>query len=71
MLKATISRVEQRLWDGVQDLRTETNTGFAIIHESLASLRKVLEAKIKLGHEQLEEQIRQTQKQGSRVEQSE
>ncbi|KAG5839387.1 hypothetical protein ANANG_G00204450 [Anguilla anguilla] len=71
MLKAKISRIEQRLWDEVQDLRAETNTGFAIIHESLASLRKVLEAKMKLGHEQLEQQVRQAQGRGSGAEHGE
>ncbi|XP_061078553.1 protein FAM81A-like, partial [Conger conger] len=64
-LKARISRVEQRLWAEVQDLRAETNAGFTIIHASLASLRKVLEVKIRLTHEQLEQQIGQAQRGGA------
>ncbi|KAJ8407713.1 hypothetical protein AAFF_G00267570 [Aldrovandia affinis] len=70
-LNARISKIEQRLWEEVQSMRAETNTGFAVIHESLGSLRKVLEAKMKLEREQLERQIRQGRRRGSRAEQRE
>ncbi|XP_036391439.1 protein FAM81A-like, partial [Megalops cyprinoides] len=71
MLNARISRIEKRLWDEVQNMRAETNTGFAVIHESLGALRKVLEAKMRLEREQLERQIRQAQRRGGRPEQRE
>ncbi|XP_066557389.1 protein FAM81A [Amia ocellicauda] len=54
-INARIIKIEK----DVQDMRAEMNAGFTAIHESLSSLRQVLEAKMQLEKEQLQKQIRQ------------
>ncbi|XP_058874677.1 protein FAM81A-like [Acipenser ruthenus] len=53
-----INKIEKE----IQDMRAETNAGFAAIHESLGSLRHVLETKMKLEKDQLQKQIHQVKK---------
>ncbi|XP_041083040.1 protein FAM81A-like [Polyodon spathula] len=57
-----INKIEKKIWKEIQDMRAETNAGFAAIHESLGSLRHVLEDKIKLEKDQLQKQILQVKK---------
>ncbi|RXM30071.1 Myotubularin-related protein 10 [Acipenser ruthenus] len=57
-----INKIEKEIWKEIQDMRAETNAGFAAIHESLGSLRHVLEAKMKLEKDQLQKQIHQVKK---------
>ncbi|MBN3314303.1 FA81A protein, partial [Atractosteus spatula] len=61
-LNARITKIEKQLWEEVENMRAETNTGFAAIHESLGSLRLVLEAKLRLEKEQLQKQIAQVKR---------
>ncbi|KAK1158183.1 hypothetical protein AOXY_G24438 [Acipenser oxyrinchus oxyrinchus] len=60
--KDRINKIEKEIWKEIQDMRAETNAGFAAIHESLGSLRHVLEAKMKLEKDQLQKQIHQVKK---------
>uniref|UniRef100_A0A8C4TJH7 Family with sequence similarity 81 member A n=2 Tax=Erpetoichthys calabaricus TaxID=27687 RepID=A0A8C4TJH7_ERPCA len=58
-LNTRIGKIEKRLWDEMQNMREETNSGFTAIHESLCSLRQIMETKVKIETTQLQKQIRQ------------
>ncbi|XP_076154943.1 protein FAM81A-like [Alosa pseudoharengus] len=48
LIDRRISKLQKQLWEELQEMKAETNNGFAIVHDSLGSLRKVLEAKMKM-----------------------
>uniref|UniRef100_UPI00398F0495 protein FAM81A-like n=1 Tax=Pristiophorus japonicus TaxID=55135 RepID=UPI00398F0495 len=56
-LNMCIVSIEQKIWKEIKDIKAETNVGFTAIYESIGSLRQILESKMKLDKEQLEEKI--------------
>ncbi|XP_028813445.1 protein FAM81A-like isoform X2 [Denticeps clupeoides] len=53
-----IHKIQERLRQQTQEIRTEMNTGFAIVHDSIGSLKAVLKAEMRLEKEQLLKQVR-------------
>ncbi|XP_014353616.1 protein FAM81A isoform X2 [Latimeria chalumnae] len=58
-LSARINQIEKKVWKEIQDMKAETNGGFATVYETIGSLRQVLEVKMKLDKDQLQKQIHQ------------
>ncbi|XP_030621182.1 protein FAM81A-like [Chanos chanos] len=65
MIDSRVTKIQKQLWEEMQEMREETNRGFTVIHESLGTLRQVLEARMKLEREQLQRQIRLACRRGS------
>ncbi|XP_030046267.1 protein FAM81A [Microcaecilia unicolor] len=58
-LNARITKVELLMNKEIKEIKAELNSGFAAIHESIGSLRQVLETKMKLDKDLLQKQIHQ------------
>ncbi|KAL2093368.1 hypothetical protein ACEWY4_010680 [Coilia grayii] len=61
MIDSRVGKLQQHLWREIQEMKAETNKGFTVVHDSLGSLRQVLEARIKLEKEQLLRELRATE----------
>ncbi|XP_063053866.1 protein FAM81A-like [Engraulis encrasicolus] len=66
MIDSRVSKLEQHLWRELQEMKGETNKGFTVVHDSLGSLRQVLEARIKLEKEQLLRELRGEEREAHR-----
>ncbi|XP_053128000.1 protein FAM81A isoform X2 [Hemicordylus capensis] len=58
-LSVQLSKLQMDINDDIKEVKAEVNAGFATIYENIASLRQVLEAKMKLDKEELQKQIQQ------------
>ncbi|XP_031418184.1 protein FAM81A [Clupea harengus] len=65
MIDSRVSQLQKKLWEEMQAMRAETNNGFTFVHDSLGSLRQVLEARMKLERDQLLRQIRLKEEKGT------
>ncbi|XP_062402516.1 protein FAM81A-like [Sardina pilchardus] len=58
LIDSRISKLQKQLWRELQEIKAETNNGFAIVHDSLGSLRKILEAKMKMERDRILKRLR-------------
>nr|XP_033775518.1 protein FAM81A-like [Geotrypetes seraphini] len=61
-LNSRTTKIELLMNEELKEIKAELNSGFAAIHESIGSLRQVLETKMKLDKDLLQKQIHQMKK---------